>query len=59
MFGSASGEGGVVCLTSRSEKLFQMLKPTHPIIKLIINNCQAHLSNYRGSGLYTALLATK
>ena len=59
LFPSPVGGGGVVSLTSRSEKLLQMLQPKGPVSRLIASYSQAHVSSHGDSGLYTALLATK
>lgn len=51
--------GGHVTVTSRSEKIFQMLKTSNPVLKTILMSLQAHSQRHKDCGLFTALLVLK
>lgn len=59
LFPSPAGGGGVVCLTSRAERLLQMIKTKNPALKMMVGGLEGHVSNCRDNGVYAALLAIK
>ena len=51
--------GGALTLTSRAQKILQLLQPRLPLVKALISHLEAHAHAYRESTLYAGLLTTK
>lgn len=54
-----STSGGVVAVTKRSSRLFQLLKRNSPLIKMVISHLQGHAHFHRDSSLYAGMLTCK
>ena len=46
-------------VTARSEKIFQMLKTSNPVLKTLTTALQVHAQRYHECGLFAALLSTR
>ena len=46
-------------VTARSEKIFQMLKTSNPVLKTLTTALQIHAQRYHECGLFAALLSTR
>lgn len=46
-------------VTARSEKIFQMLKTSNPVLKTLTSALQIYAQRYHECGLFAGLLATR
>lgn len=46
-------------VTSRSEKIFQLLRTDNPVLRILQQPLQLHVQKYGDAGLFAGLLAVK